>query len=115
MLPAVPGPHRIRRTVKLAAAICGVAAVGIACAPASNPPAQPVNLDSRLVTQIVASGNDAGRGASVVMAKDGSPFVSYLLLTPTLKKGQVAPAVVPNTPQPPAVVVATFLSQQGFW
>jgi plastocyanin len=115
MLPAVPGPHRIRRTVKLAAAVCGIAAIATACAPASNPPTQPVNFDSPLVTQIVATGNDAGREASVAMAKDGTPNVSYLLLTPTLPKGSNPPAVVPNTPQPPAVVVATFLSDKGYW
>ncbi len=115
MLPAVPGAHRISRTVRIAAAVCGAAVIGVACAPASNPPTQPVNFDNVLVTQIIASGNDAGRGAGVAMSKDGTPFVSYLLLTPTLKKGEVAPAVIPNSPQPPAVVVATFAAQQGFW
>ena len=115
MLPAVPGVHRIRSSLKLGAVVSLAAALGLACAPAGSPPAFPPKSVSLLQTQIVATGNDAGRMTSAALAKDGVPTVSYLLLTPTLAPGQLAPAVVPNTPQPPAVMVATYSSQQGFW
>ena len=115
MLPAVPGVQRISRSLKLAAAVAVLATLGLACAPAGNPPDLPVHLASAFVTQVVAGANDAGRMAGAAIGKDGTPFVSYLLLKPTLAAGQVAPPVVPNTPQPPAVMVATFSAQQGYW
>ncbi len=115
MTPAVPWITVIRRSFVLAASMVGAAALAAACAPAGNPPAIAVNVANALVTQVIATGYDAGRSASPAVGSDGAPFVSYLLLQPTLAEGQLAPAVVPNTPQPPAVVVASFDSSKGFW
>src|SRR5438132_688615 len=115
MRTAVPGPLRIRRSMKVAAAACGAGLLALACAPASNPPTLPVRTANPLVTEIVATGNDAGRAASAAVSKDGVPFVSYLLLTPNLKPSQLPPPVVPNTPQPPAVAVASYSAQDGLW
>ena len=115
MTPAVPGTTLMRRMLTIAALAIGGAVLVAACAPASNPPTVPVQQSSPFVTFIVATGNDAGRSSSAAVSQSGAPSVSYLLLTPTLAAGQLAPAVVPNTPQPPAVVVASLDSSKGFW
>jgi hypothetical protein len=111
----VPGVDRKRGPLKLAAAAAVLATMGLACAPAGNPPVLPVQLASAFVTQVVAGGNDAGRMPSAAIGTDGTPFVSYLLLKPTLTEGQLPPAVIPSTPQPPAVIVASLSAQQGYW
>jgi plastocyanin len=115
MTPAVPGTALIRRVLTIAAVAAGGAVIVAACAPAGNPPAIPVQQSNPFVTFVVATGNDAGRSSSAAIGPSGAASVSYLLLTPTLAAGQLAPAVVPNTPQPPAVVVASFDSSKGFW
>jgi plastocyanin len=115
MTPAVPGTALMRRMLTIAALAIGGAVLVAACAPASNPPVIPVQQSNPFVTFIVATGNDAGRSSSAAVADNGASSVSYLLLTPTLAAGQLAPAVVPNTPQPPAVVVASFDASKGFW
>jgi plastocyanin len=105
----------MRRMLKTAAVSIGGALLVAACAPASNPPVIPVEQSNPFVTFIVATGNDAGRSSSAAISQDGTAAVSYLLLTPTLTAGELAPAVVPNTPQPPAVVVASYDASKGFW
>src|SRR5207245_1303942 len=107
--------RRIPRSLTLAAALLGAALAAAACAPANNPPAIPLKAQGPLVTEVVASTFDVGRMPAAALAKDGTPSVSYLLLKPKLQAGELAPAPVPNTAQPPAVVVATFSSQQGYW
>ncbi len=115
MTPAVPGTALMRRMLTIAALSFGGAVLVAACAPASNPPEVPVQQPNPFVTFVVATGNDAGRSSSAAISQDGTASVSYLLLTPTLAAGQLAPAVVPNTPQPPAVVVASFNTSKGYW
>jgi plastocyanin len=114
MSAAVPRLDRTR-SLKLAAALGGVIALAAGCAPAGNPANIPVDVANTVVTQVVATGFDAGREPSVAIGPDGTPAVSFLLLNPTLAKGQQAPAPVPNTPQPPAVIVATYSAQDGLW
>jgi plastocyanin len=115
MTPAVPRTRRIPRSLTLAAALLGAALAAAACAPANKPPDVPVASRGPLVTEVVASTFDVGRMPAAAVAKDGTPSVSYLLLKPKLQAGQLPPAPVANTAQPPAVVVATFPSQQGYW
>ncbi len=99
----------------LAAALLGASLLAVACAPSSQPPSIAVRTGGPLVTEVVASSFDSGRMPSAAIAEDGTPAVSYLLLEPALKPGELPPAPAVNTAQPPAVVVATFSASQGFW
>jgi hypothetical protein len=99
----------------VAAALLGASLAAVACAPASQPPTVALRTRGPLVTQVVAATFDSGRMASAGIGKDGAPAVSYLLLQPKLTEGQLPPAPQVNAAQPPAVVVATYSSTQGFW
>ena len=100
---------------KAALALSAASLLAAACAPATLPANIPVKTTGGLLTQVVDSTNDVGRSPAAAIGRDGQPEVAYLLVKATLKPGQIPPPIVPNSPQPPAVVVATFLSQQGYW
>jgi plastocyanin len=87
----------------------------VACAPATQPPNFPISTaGAKFLTYVPDSLNDAGRGASVALDKDGNPSVSYEMLKAVLGPTDIPPAIRPGEPQPPAVMVAT-LGSQGVW
>jgi len=108
-LPGAPKSRALARAAILTAA----ATFGASCAPASPPPDFPVREGEGLLVQVVDSLNDAGRGASVALDQDGAPVVSYLLLKPVLKEGEIPPPIVAGQAQPPSVMVAT--QSEGIW
>jgi plastocyanin len=79
-----------------------------ACAQNGTPPSVPPKEEGKLVTYVTDFLYDAGRGSSVALDQDGNPTVSYLLLQPILKKGQIPPPIVAGQPLPPSVMLATF-------
>jgi plastocyanin len=89
------------------------ATLGGACAPSSPPPDIPVSQAEGLLVQVVDSLNDAGRGSSVAIGSDGAPAISYLLLKPVLKQGEIPPPVVAGQAQPPSVMLAA--QAEGLW
>lgn len=108
-MPGAPKSRALARAAILTAA----ATFGASCAPASPPPDFPVREGEGLLVQVVDSLNDAGRGASVALDPDGAPVVSYLLLKPVLKEGQIPPPIVAGQAQPPSVMVAA--QSEGIW
>jgi plastocyanin len=66
-----------------------------------------------MAVQVVDSVFDAGRGASVAIGQDAVPSISYLLVQPVLKEGDVPPAPVAGKPLPPSVMTAT--QSEGIW
>jgi plastocyanin len=114
MRPAVPGILSVKRAVNVAVALVAAALVGSACAPQSAPPNIPVNFQgASYLTQVVDQVYDVGRSPSVTLDTHGNPSVTYLLLNPHLKKGQIPPPLLANTPQPPSVVIAS--QADGIW
>lgn len=109
MCAAVPGPPQLlRRVSKVAVASAAAALVGVACAPQGTPPTVPVEFGKQaFITQVVDTNYDVGRSPAVALDKDGNPSVVYLLYQPVLKKGAIPPPLLPNTPQPPSVVIAS--------
>ena len=95
--------------------LAGAALVAAACAPATEAPNFPISTaGAKFLTFVPDSLNDAGRGASAAIDKDGRPVVSYLLLKAILGPTDIPPAIKPGDPQPPAVMVAQ-LSASGLW
>jgi plastocyanin len=66
-----------------------------------------------LIVEVVDSLNDAGRSPSVALDKDGNPVVTYLLLKPVLKKGELPAPVLAGSAQPPSVMLAS--ESKGIW
>jgi plastocyanin len=110
-----PGSRPVRGLRRTAASLAGCTIVAVGCAPANTPPNIEVRAGGAVVTQVVDAYGDAGRMPSAAVDADGNPVVGYLLLKKQLKTGELPQPVVPNTPQPPAVVMATFLPDQGYW
>ena len=113
MCAALPDTLTRSTRGKLALAIACMAVACAACAPAGNPPNFPIASGGEFAVSVVDSLYDAGRGASVVIDSDGNPSVSYLLLAPVLKTGQIPVPVVAGQPQPPSVMVAS--QDKGVW
>jgi plastocyanin len=113
MSAALSGTRKLRRLTGLAAGVALAGTLGVACAPADNPPTVPVSRHGTFVVNVVADPNDAGRADSISVDKSGVPAVAYLLLRPILQEGDIPPAVKPGEPQPPAVVLAT--EKGGIW
>jgi plastocyanin len=109
----LPDTLKSRTARKLAVAVLGLALASVACAPAGNPPNLPIASGGNLVISVVDSLYDAGSGASVALDADGSPSVSYLLLSPVLKPSQIPVPIVAGAAQPPSVMVAT--QSKGIW
>jgi plastocyanin len=99
--------------VARAAILTAAATLAGSCAPSNPPPDFPVRQGEGLLVQVVDSLNDAGRGASVTLDPNGAPVVSYLLLNPVLKEGQIPPPIVAGQAQPPSVMLAT--QPEGIW
>jgi hypothetical protein len=108
-LPGAPKSRALAR----AAVITAAATFGASCAPASPPPDFPVREGEGLRVQVVDSLNDAGRGSSVALDQNGAPVISYLLVKPVLREGQIPPPVVAGQAQPPSVMLAT--QSEGIW
>jgi plastocyanin len=99
----------IRRTrSKVALGLLGAAVIAAACAPASNPPTFPIAQGTRYVVQVPQASQDSGRAASIALDAKGNPAVSFLLTLPVPKPGVLPEVVVPGTPQPPSVMLASF-------
>jgi plastocyanin len=109
----LPETLKSRTARKLAVAVFGLALASAACAPAGNPPNLPIASGGNFVISVVDSLYDAGSGASVALDADGSPSVSYLLLSPVLKPSQIPVPIVAGAAQPPSVMVAT--QSKGIW
>ncbi len=103
----MPGTRTLFRRTRIAVISAVGAMLAAACAPASTTPDLPVEPAGDFVVNVVDSLNDAGRGTSVVLDEEGNPAISYLLVKPVLREGELPAAVTPGEPQPPAVLVAT--------
>jgi hypothetical protein len=101
------------RALARAAVVIAAATFAASCAPSSPPPDFPVRQGEGLAVQVVDSVFDAGRGASVAIGQDGVPTVSYLLVQPVLREGDIPPAPVAGKPLPPSVMTAT--QSEGIW
>jgi len=99
----------IRRTrSKVALGLVGAGVIAAACAPASNPPTFPIAQGTRYVVQVPQASQDAGRAASIALDAKGNPAISYLLALPVPKPGVLPEVILPGTPQPPSVMLASF-------
>lgn len=102
----MPRTQTLSRSTPVAVISVAGAILAAACAPASTTPNLPVEAAGDIVVNVVDSLNDAGRGASVALDEEGNPAISYLLVKPVLREGELPAAVTPGEPQPPAVLVA---------
>ncbi len=91
----------------LAVGLLGAGAVAAACAPASSPPTFAYQQNARFIVQVVQATQDSGRSPLVALDAKGNPAVSYLLALPVPKPGVLPEVIVPGTPQPPSVMLAT--------
>jgi plastocyanin len=73
--------------------------------------AQPVQVS--FLPQTVDFLDDAGRGLSLALDKEGNPHLTYIGLLPVLKTGQIAPARPIDAPALPAVLTADRVN--GIW
>jgi plastocyanin len=111
----LPGTRTSSTLAKLIVLLAGAALVAAACAPTTEAPSFPISTaGAKFLTFVPDSLNDAGRGASVAIDKDGRPAASYLLLKAVLGPTDIPPAIKPGDPQAPAVMVAE-LSASGLW
>ncbi len=101
---------RIRTRTKVALGLLGAGVIGAACAPASKPPTFPIAQGARYVVQVAQATQDSGRAASIALDAKGNPAVSFLLALPVPVPGVLPEVVVPGTPQPPSVMLATLAS-----
>ena len=99
--------------MRLAALPAAALLLAAACAANEAAPSVPVRAASKWKTAVPDSRYDAGRGSSVGLNADGEPSVSYLLLQPVLKRGQIPPAIVAGEAQPPSVMLASVAD--GIW
>ncbi|HEX9235754.1 MAG TPA: hypothetical protein VF972_05705, partial [Actinomycetota bacterium] len=109
----MPGIRRASTLIRLAALAAAAVLMAGACAANQAAPDIPLGQNGALATAVPDGPFDAGRGASVVLDPSGDPEVSYILLQPKLKTGEIAPPPVIGQPSPPSVVLAAL--SQGRW
>jgi hypothetical protein len=99
--------------MRLAALPAAALLLAAACAANEAAPSVPVRAGSKWKTAVPDSRYDTGRGSAVGLNADGEPSLSYLLLQPILKRGQIPPAIVAGEAQPPSVMLASVA--EGIW